>query len=182
MLTRLRRQTCHLHLYNRIHKPIHRIMLPEIHLRVQEAYHHRNPNRMQATRMLNQINRRFKDSLRGLIDPGSDASFITENAAQLLRLNQRTINDSVSGIGNVSAGRILQAYCHILVVQLRIGHIYTVSHLLIHLSSYPDQLIFSLELIFLQKLCCPDLSRVPQEHQWAKKPCLVGFLVEDLKQ
>lgn len=43
---------------------------------------------------------------RALIDPGSDASFISENAAQLLRLNQRTINDSVSGIGNISAGRV----------------------------------------------------------------------------
>lgn len=45
-------------------------------------------------------------TLRALIDPGSDASFITESAAQLLRLQPQPINDSVSGIGNTPAGNV----------------------------------------------------------------------------
>lgn len=55
---------------------------------------------------------------RALIDPGSDASFITENAAQLLRIKQKTINDTVSGIGNLCAGRV----CTEMEVQIRSQH------------------------------------------------------------
>lgn len=44
--------------------------------------------------------------LRALIDPGSDASFISENAAQLLRLKQTSIDDPITGIGNTFAGRV----------------------------------------------------------------------------
>lgn len=45
-------------------------------------------------------------SLSALIDQGSQISFMTENAAQLLNLKSRSINYSVSGIGNTSAGLI----------------------------------------------------------------------------
>lgn len=53
---------------------------------------------------LSRAGRRHK--IRALIDPGSDASFITENAAQILGLTPKSINDPVTGIGNTFAGRV----------------------------------------------------------------------------
>ncbi|XP_055700017.1 uncharacterized protein LOC129799815 [Phlebotomus papatasi] len=42
--------------------------------------------------------------LRALVDPGSQASFITEDAAQSLQLRKNRINTTISGIGKTTAG------------------------------------------------------------------------------
>ncbi|XP_055918573.1 uncharacterized protein LOC129950673 [Eupeodes corollae] len=55
---------------------------------------------------------RFSD-LRALIDPGSDATFISESAARLLNLTQHQTNVNVSGLGKVSSG-ISHSYVNIM--------------------------------------------------------------------
>ncbi|XP_055908683.1 uncharacterized protein LOC129943342 [Eupeodes corollae] len=47
-------------------------------------------------------------TLRALLDTGSEASFITECAAQLLQLKSRTTHTGVSGLGLVSSGTCLR--------------------------------------------------------------------------
>lgn len=47
------------------------------------------------------------ETLRALIDPGSQDSFITADAAQALSLTKTHANVRVSGIGGTSAGRIV---------------------------------------------------------------------------
>lgn len=47
--------------------------------------------------------------LRALLDQGSQVSFVSEEAAQLLRLPRRTVNVNVVGIGGVAAGNTNQS-------------------------------------------------------------------------
>lgn len=48
--------------------------------------------------------------LRGLLDQGSQVNLITENVAQLLKLQRKKLHATVSGVGSTTAEDCMQIY------------------------------------------------------------------------
>lgn len=71
----------------------------------QESSHIQNTTVLLATAVVPCFTKNGNTiPLRALIDPGSQASFITERAAQLLQLKKQRTNTTITGIGNTEAG------------------------------------------------------------------------------